>query len=47
MLRSEITTESLHTADHFARTTHVWSVTVFGPANRMLALFCCTQMVLW
>lgn len=38
------------TADHLGRTTQVWSVTVFGPAEeggRQMALFRCTQMVLW
>ncbi len=34
-------------ADHLGRTTHVWSVTVFGPGERRLALFRCTQLVLW
>ena len=34
-------------AEHLGRTTHVWSATVFGPADRKLALFRCTQMVLW
>ena len=33
-------------AEHIGRTTHVWSVTVFGP-NDKLALFRCTQLVLW
>lgn len=38
------------TADHLGRTTQVWSVVVHGPAEqggRKLALFRCTQMVLW
>jgi uncharacterized protein (TIGR00369 family) len=34
-------------ADHLGRTTHVWSVTVFGPGDRRLALFRCTQLILW
>jgi 1,4-dihydroxy-2-naphthoyl-CoA hydrolase len=34
-------------ADHVGRTTHVWSATVFGPDDRRLALFRCTQMILW
>lgn len=37
-------------ADHLGRTTQVWSVVVHGPAEqggRKLALFRCTQMVLW
>ena len=33
-------------AEHLGRTTHVWSATVFGPNDRKLALFRCTQMVL-
>ena len=35
------------TAEHLGRTTHVWSATVFGPEGRRLALFRCTQMVLY
>ena len=34
-------------AEHLGRTTHVWSATVFGPNERKLALFRCTQLVLW
>ena len=33
-------------AEHLGRTTHVWSATVFGPDQRKLALFRCTQMIL-
>ena len=33
-------------AEHLGRTTHVWSATVFGPNDRKLALFRCTQMIL-
>ena len=33
-------------ADHLGRTTQVWSATVFGPTDRKLALFRCTQMIL-
>jgi uncharacterized protein (TIGR00369 family) len=33
-------------AEHLGRTTQVWSATVFGPGDRTLALFRCTQMVL-
>jgi 1,4-dihydroxy-2-naphthoyl-CoA hydrolase len=33
-------------ADHLGRTTQVWSATVFGPNDRKLALFSCTQMIL-
>ncbi len=38
------------TAEHLGRTTQVWSVVVYGPAaqgSKKLALFRCTQMVLW
>ncbi|MEO8836803.1 MAG: PaaI family thioesterase [Caldimonas sp.] len=34
-------------AEHLGRSTHVWSAVVFGPAGRKLALFRCTQMILW
>jgi 1,4-dihydroxy-2-naphthoyl-CoA hydrolase len=34
-------------ADHLGRTTHVWSVIVFGAGERRLALFRCTQLILW
>ena len=34
-------------AEHLGRTTHVWSCTVFGAADRRLALFRCTQLILW
>ena len=34
-------------AEHLGRTTHVWSATVFGPEGRKIALFRCTQMILW
>jgi 1,4-dihydroxy-2-naphthoyl-CoA hydrolase len=33
-------------AEHLGRTTQVWSATVFGPGDRKLALFRCTQMIL-
>jgi uncharacterized protein (TIGR00369 family) len=33
-------------AEHLGRTTHVWSATVFGPDERRIALFRCTQMIL-
>lgn len=33
-------------AEHLGRTTHVWSATVFGPDERKLALFRCTQLIL-
>ena len=32
-------------AEHLGRTTHVWAATVFGPGDRRLALFRCTQMI--
>jgi uncharacterized protein (TIGR00369 family) len=40
-------------AEHLGRTTQVWSAVVFGPPGadgspgRRMALFRCTQMVLW
>jgi len=33
-------------ADHLGRTTQIWSATVFGPTERKLALFRCTQMIM-
>jgi len=32
---------------HGGRTTQVWDATVTGPNGRTIALFRCTQMVLW
>ena len=34
-------------ADHLGRTTHVWSATVFAPSGKKMALFRCTQMILF
>jgi uncharacterized protein (TIGR00369 family) len=34
-------------AEHLGRTTHVWSATVFNAEGRKMALFRCTQMILW
>jgi 1,4-dihydroxy-2-naphthoyl-CoA hydrolase len=34
-------------AEHLGRTTQVWSCIVFGAPERRLALFRCTQLVLW
>lgn len=34
-------------AEHLGRTTQVWSSTVYGPQGRKMALFRCTNMVLW
>ena len=34
-------------AEHIGRTTHVWSATVFGPDAKRIALFRCTQLILW
>ena len=34
-------------AEHLGRTTQVWSATVLGPGDRKLALFRCTQLILW
>ena len=35
------------TAEHLGRATQVWSASVFNQAGRTLALFRCTQMILW
>jgi len=40
-----IRTECL--AEHLGRTTQVWSCVVFGAGERRIALFRCTQLVLW
>ena len=32
---------------HGGRTTQVWDATVVGPTGKTIALFRCTQMVLW
>jgi uncharacterized protein (TIGR00369 family) len=34
-------------AEHLGRTTHVWSATVFAPSGKKMALFRCTQMILF
>jgi 1,4-dihydroxy-2-naphthoyl-CoA hydrolase len=34
-------------AEHMGRTTHVWSATVSNAQGRKMALFRCTQMILW
>jgi 1,4-dihydroxy-2-naphthoyl-CoA hydrolase len=34
-------------AEHLGRTTQVWSCVVFGADDRRIALFRCTQLVLW
>lgn len=34
-------------AEHLGRTTHVWSSVVAAADGRRLALFRCTQLVLW
>ncbi len=34
-------------AEHLGRTTQVWSATVFNDQDRQMALFRCTQMILW
>ena len=34
-------------AEHLGRATHVWSATVFGPDDKRIALFRCTQLILW
>ena len=32
---------------HGGRTTQIWDATVTGPTGKTIALFRCTQMVLW
>lgn len=34
-------------AEHLGRTTQVWSAAVFNEQGRRMALFRCTQMILW
>ncbi len=34
-------------AEHLGRNTQVWSAKVFAPSGKAIALFRCTQMVLW
>jgi len=34
-------------AEHLGRTTQVWSAVVLSPEGRKMALFRCTQMILW
>ncbi|HEY2560592.1 MAG TPA: PaaI family thioesterase [Caldimonas sp.] len=34
-------------AEHLGRTTHIWSCVVLAADGRRLALFGCTQLVLW
>ena len=34
-------------AEHLGRNTQVWSATVYAPSGKAIALFRCTQMVLW
>jgi uncharacterized protein (TIGR00369 family) len=43
----EGTLRTVATAEHLGRTTQVWSAAVTGPSERRLALFRCTQLVLW
>ena len=35
------------TAEHLGRTTQVWHSVVLGPTGKRMALFRCTQLVLW
>lgn len=35
------------TAEHMGRSTQVWSATVLNEQNKKMALFRCTQMILW
>lgn len=39
--------ECTATPVHLGRTTHVWDATVTGADGRKIALFRCTQMILW
>jgi uncharacterized protein (TIGR00369 family) len=41
------TITAVATAVHLGRNTHVWDATVTGPEGRTMALFRCTQMVLY
>jgi 1,4-dihydroxy-2-naphthoyl-CoA hydrolase len=34
-------------AEHLGRTTQVWSAVVLGADDRRIALFRCTQLILW
>ena len=43
----EGTIRCVASAVHAGRATQVWDVEVFGDGDRRLALFRCTQMVLW
>ena len=43
----EGTIRGVASAVHAGRATQVWDVEVFGDGDRRLALFRCTQMVLW
>ena len=43
----EGTVRCVATAIHAGRNTQVWDAEVFGDGDRRLALFRCTQMVLW
>jgi 1,4-dihydroxy-2-naphthoyl-CoA hydrolase len=40
-----IRTEAI--AEHLGRSTHIWSATVTSEDGRKMALFRCTQMILW
>jgi uncharacterized protein (TIGR00369 family) len=43
----EGTMRTLATAEHLGRTTQIWSATVLGPTGKRLALFRCSQLILW
>ncbi len=43
----EGTVRTVATLVHSGRTTQVWDATVTGPGDKTLALFRCTQMILW
>jgi 1,4-dihydroxy-2-naphthoyl-CoA hydrolase len=44
---TEGTIRTVAQAVHLGRTTQVWDATVHGPEGRTIALFRCTQMVLY
>lgn len=41
------TISCIATPTHLGRSTQVWDATVFAPGGKAIALFRCTQMILW
>lgn len=41
------TISCIATPTHMGRSTQVWDATVFAPGGKAMALFRCTQMILW